>query len=65
MDTHAIIFTLDDGYEYSFEKDDFGENISIERGYNLSDKFTRLKDELLDSYDSDLNPQIELYFSSI
>lgn len=65
LDTHAIIFTLDDGYEYSFEKDDFGENISIERGYNLSDKFTRLKDELLDSFDSDLNPQVELYFSSI
>jgi hypothetical protein len=65
LDTHAIIFTLDDDYEYSFEKDDYGENISIERGYNLSNKFKSLKDELLDSFESELNPQVELYFTTI
>ena len=65
LDTHAIIFTLDDDYEYSFEKDDFGENISIERGYNLSEKFKGLKDELLNSIDPELKPEVSLYFTTI
>lgn len=65
LDTHVIIFTLEDDYQFSFEKDDYGENISIERGYNLTDKFLRIKDELLENFDKELNPKVELEFINL
>ena len=56
LDTHGIIFNLDDGYQIAFEKDDFGENITIYRGYNLQDKFKNIPNDItstiIDEYEA-------------
>lgn len=59
-DTYGIIFTLEDDYQFAFEKDDFGESITIYRGYNLFEKFKYLKDDFeKEAYDISLNPSFE------
>ena len=59
-DTYGIIFTLEDNYQFAFEKDDYGENIRIYRGYNLIDKFKYLKNDFeTETYDQKYNPKFE------
>ncbi len=50
-DTQGIIFTLENNYELSFEKDDFGENITIYRGYNLKKKFQSIPNYIIEGFD--------------
>ena len=56
LDTHGIIFNLEDDYQIAFEKDDFGENITIYRGYNLQDKFKSIPNDItstiIDEYEA-------------
>ncbi|MBQ6538029.1 MAG: hypothetical protein IJL75_03900, partial [Eubacterium sp.] len=55
--TRGIIFHVG-GREISFEKDNvpFSEEIIIQRGYELIDKFSDEKD-FLESWDNDIKPE--------
>lgn len=65
LDTHGIIFTLEDDYQLAFEKDDFGENISIYRGYNLEEKFKNIPNEFKESIIETYNAECILEFENI
>lgn len=62
LDTHGIIFTLEDDYQLAFEKDDFGEQISIYRGYNLKDKFKYIPSNFIENINENYNANCELEF---
>ncbi len=62
LDTHGIIFTLEDEYQLAFEKDDFGEQISIYRGYNLKDRFKNIPNDFIEGIDKNYNVECELEF---
>ena len=65
LDTQGIIICLKDGYEFAFEKDDFGENISIYRGYNLKEKFENIPNELASSFIKDFDATCSLEFVEV
>lgn len=54
LDTQAIVFTLEDGYQLSLIKDDFCECISIYRGYDAFGEVDELKKRFADFYGPDL-----------
>ncbi len=61
-DTQGIIFTLENNYELAFEKDDFGENITIYRGYNLKKKFLSIPNYIIEGFDvpeTDISCELE------
>lgn len=62
LDTIGIIFTFTDGYQFAFEKDDFGENISIYRGYNLEEKFRNIPIEFTENIIESYNGECLLEF---
>lgn len=65
LDTYGIIFTFENNYQLAFEKDDFGENISIYRGYNLKDKFKDLEKYLTEEYDDNLIMSANVEFENL
>ncbi len=65
LDTQGIIFTLEDNYELAFDKDDFGENMSIYRGYNLKKEFEYVVDRHLFNYSENKNVTSKLEYIEI
>ena len=65
LDTHGIIFTLEDDYQLAFEKDDFGEQISIYRGYNLEEKFKYIPKNFIQTIDENYNAKCEIEFTDL
>ena len=65
LDTHGIIFNLQDDYQIAFEKDDFGENITIYRGYNLQDKFKSIPNDITSTIINEYNASCDIEFLKI
>ena len=65
LDTHGIIFNLEDDYQIAFEKDDFGENITIYRGYNLQDKFKSIPNDITSTIIDEYEATCYLEYTSI
>ena len=65
LDTHGIIFNLEDDYQIAFEKDDFGENITIYRGYNLQDKFKNIPNDITSTIIDEYEATCYLEYTSI
>ena len=65
LDSNAIIFTLEDDYEFAFEKSDIGELIFINRGYNLRDKFNNMLDDFIKSFDDEYTDSYTINFEEI
>lgn len=65
LDTQGIIFSLDNDYQLAFEKDDFGENISIYKGYNLEDKFADIPNMIKNLYSEQVFVDCKLEFVEI
>jgi hypothetical protein len=64
-DTHGIIFTFEDNYQLSLEKDDCGENIFIYRGYDARKEFDNLKAYLTEEYDENFEMSCKITFEEI
>lgn len=54
LDTQAIVFTLEGGYQLSLTKDDFCECISIYRGYDAFKEVDEFKERFANFYGPDL-----------
>lgn len=65
LDTQGIIFSLDNDYQLAFEKDDFGENISIYKGYKLEDKFADIPNMIKNLYSDQVFVDCKLEFVEI
>ncbi len=65
LDTHGIIFNLQDDYQIAFEKDDFGENITIYRGYNLQEKFKNIPNDITSTIIDDYSASCDIELLSI
>ena len=65
LDTHGIIFNLEDDYQIAFEKDDFGENITIYRGYNLQDKLKNTPNDITSTIIDEYEATCYLEYTSI
>lgn len=65
LDTHGIIFNLSNNYQIAFEKDDFGENISIYRGYDLKEKFKGIPQDIISTIIDEYEATCEIDYVSI
>lgn len=65
LDTIGIIFTFNDEYQFAFEKDDFGEDIRIYRGYDLEEKFKAIPEEFQKSMNEGFYGKCTIEFKTI
>ncbi len=60
-----FIITLEEGVQISFLKDDFGEQLTIYKGYEAESKFSYLKMELSTGLVSEFVVDCELSFVDV